>query len=338
MASLVEPYPLLCAPLLVERVWGGRRLARLYDKPLPVGVPVGEAWEVADLDEGTSGIAAGPLEGYSLREVTEAWGPTLVGTAWPEGRFPLLVKLLDANDDLSVQVHPSADDCARWFPTAASKDEAWVVVDAEPGAAVYYGFQPGVTQAQFEAALEAESLLGLLARVEVRPGDVLRVAPGTVHALGRGVAVLEVQEPSDTTYRLYDYGRGRALYIDEGRRVARVEADPEPLLAPRPVEHDWGVWELLVDAPAYRMERLAAEEALAWAVDPRSVQVVCLLEGTASLAWAGGEQRLAAGDTVVVPAAMGSVELRPWGACVAVVAGAGGQRLVDPRAKESDDV
>jgi mannose-6-phosphate isomerase len=317
-------YPMLCRPLFVPRIWGGRRLARLYGKPLPPGEPIGESWEVADLPEGSSWIANGAYESYRLGEATAELGSSLVGAHWPAGPFPLLVKLLDANDDLSVQVHPSAEDCARWFPDAASKDESWVVVDAEPGSTVYFGFLPGVTQADFEARLGQESLLELLAKVAVRPGDVLRCAPGTVHALGRGVAVLEVQEPSDTTFRIHDFGRGRKVHLDEARRVVKVASFAHPCLQPQAVETEWGARELLVDAPAYRMERLSAEASLGWMVDPRSVQVLCLLEGTALISAEHGTVRANAGDCVLLPALLGDVTLEPQDAAVAVLAGAGG--------------
>jgi len=324
-------YPLVCRPLLVERLWGGRRLARLYGKPLPADTLVGEAWEVADLPAGASTIANGPLEGRTLTHVSAELGADLIGTAWPAGRFPLLVKLLDAADDLSVQVHPSADDCARWFPDARSKDESWVVVDAEPGARVYYGCQPGTTHAAFEAHLAAGTLLDVLQPVAVQPGDVLRVAPGTVHALGRGVAVLEVQEPSDTTYRLYDYGRGREVHVAQGARVTRITTGAARL-RPLAREAEWGAHELLVDVPAYRLERLTAEAVLAWRVDPRSAQVLTLLEGAALLRADETELRLNAGDTVILPARLGGVALTPLEALVGVLAGAGGGLLCDDEA------
>jgi mannose-6-phosphate isomerase len=317
-------YPLLCRPTFVPRIWGGRRLARLFAKPLPPEQPIGESWEVADLPEGQSWVANGPYEGYGLTEVTAELGSALLGAAWPEGRFPLLVKLLDANDDLSVQVHPSAEDCARWFPEARSKDESWVVIDAEPGAGVYFGFKPGVRPADFEAELGREGLVNLLQRVAVRPGDVLRCAPGTVHALGRGVAVLEVQEPSDTTFRIHDFGRGRPVHIAQAQLVTKVESAADPRLAPIPTETEWGVHEVLVDVPAYRLERAAAEADLTWMIDPRSVEVLCLLEGLADLVWEHGAISLAAGDHVILPALLGEVRLEPRAALVAVLAGAGG--------------
>ncbi|NUQ00747.1 MAG: class I mannose-6-phosphate isomerase [Armatimonadetes bacterium] len=319
-------YPLLCVPHCQPRIWGGRRLAELYGKALPPDEPIGETWEVADLPEGHSTIGNGRWQGAALGEVVAAWGGALIGSAWPAGRFPLLVKLLDAQDDLSVQVHPSDDDCARLFPTHHGKDESWVILHSEAGS-ILHGAVEGQDWERFAAALAADRALDCLRRVEVAPGDVFRVAPGTIHALGRGVVVLEIQQPSDSTFRLYDYGRGRQLHLEESRQVICWDSSPEPRALPRPLPATWGGRELLVDVPAYRLERLRLEREATWSIDPRSVQCLTVLSGRGRLA--GADLTLSPGRTILVPAQLGRVTITPDEPLTVVLAGAGGVPLAE---------
>lgn len=319
-------YPLLCVPHCQPRIWGGRRLAELFGKELPPAEKIGETWEVADLPEGQSTIGNGRWRGAALAEVVRAWGQDLVGSAWPAGRFPLLIKLLDAQDDLSVQVHPSDDDCGRFFPEHHGKDESWIVLDTAAGGAILHGAIEGMDWERFEAALAEDRAIDCLRRVEVAPGDVFRVAPGTIHALGRGVVVLEIQQPSDSTFRLYDYGRGRPLHLDESRRVIRWQGEPEPRVSPRRLAASSGRRELLVDVPAYRLERLVVEREVSWPIDPRSVQCLTVLSGRGRLA---GGTALTPGQTVLLPAGLGRATIIPDEPLALVVAGAGGVPLVE---------
>ncbi len=230
---MTDPYVLTFEPILKEKVWGGRRLERL-GKVLPSGVDVGESWEIADLASTSSGgggggaarsiIANGPLAGNSLHDAMALWGEGLLGGAQPSGAggFPLLVKFLDAREHLSVQVHPSPA-YARAHPEAHLKTECWYVVDAEPGSVIYKGVKPGVTREDFARALrtgQGEGVVALLAAVPAVVGECHNLPSGTVHALGAGVLVAEVQTPSDTTFRVYDwakeYGRqGRELHVEQ---------------------------------------------------------------------------------------------------------------------------
>ncbi len=318
-----KPYPLLCQPLFVQRIWGGRRLARALGKKLPPDVLIGESWEVADLPAGSSTIANGPLKGRPLGDAVTEWGAALVGTAWPAGRFPLLVKLLDAQEDLSVQVHPSDEDCARDFPQHQGKDESWIVLQARRGGRIIHGARPGADWPTLAAAVQDETVLRRLRQVPVQAGDVIRVAPGCIHALGRGVMVLEIQQPSDTTFRIFDYGRGRTVHLDEAARAVRFDEAPSHV-TPVTTDYGWGRHELLVDAPAYRIERLTCTTGLSWSPDPRTVQVAVVLNGRGQLAWSGQKLPLQAGDTVIIPAGLAEVTFRPFGEATVVMSSAGG--------------
>lgn len=227
---MITPYPLLLEPLLYAKVWGGRRLESL-GKTLPEGAMIGESWELADLAStsasGAGGgaahsvIAAGPLKGRTLREVGELWRRDLTGssTVTETGGFPLLVKFLDARENLSVQVHPSpayaAAHAGETNPPKL-KTECWYILAAEPGSVIYKGVKPGVGREQFEKVLRSGGdVVPMLVAVPAVVGECHNLPSGTVHALGAGVLVAEVQTPSDTTYRVYDWGRkGRELHID----------------------------------------------------------------------------------------------------------------------------
>ncbi len=240
MRPSAAPYPLVLRPAFFEKVWGGRRLERL-GKALPPGKLIGESWEVADLPStspsGAGGapvrseIASGPLAGRTIHDAMIMWGVDLLGDASPTagGDFPLLVKFLDARENLSVQVHPSAA-YARAHPGAHPKSECWFVLDAEPGSVIYKGVKRGVIRADFERALArgaGEAVVELLESVPARRGECHVLPGGTVHALAAGVMVAEVQTPGDTTFRVYDWGRaGRVLHVPEALEC--IEWAPAP--------------------------------------------------------------------------------------------------------------
>ncbi len=282
--------PLALRPLLVPKPWGARHLADL-GRSLPDDVLVGESWDVADLDasqtavpEPVTRVAHGPLTGATLADLVADHREELLGGTPPTrgGRFPLLVKHLDAGQHLSVQVHPSAavvDD----LPGAHLKTESWIVVQAEEGAQLMLGVADGVSPEQLEAALGTPAVVPLLRRVPARVGDVHHVPAGLLHALGAGVVVCEPQTPSDTTYRLYDwtqeYGRApRDLHATEAMRCLRAEWDLN-VAVPGPVQGD-GV---LVDTPHYRISRTTGAPAGPVQVAARtSARVVVVVEGSLS--------------------------------------------------------
>lgn len=202
-------YPLTFEPIYKERVWGGHRLTSLRDPSRPQGFspePIGESWELVDLPTDQSIIKAGPLQGTSLKEIVQQWEGALMGPVpLDHGSFPALIKFIDAAEKLSVQVHPDGNAAAQLG--GRPKQEAWYILDALPGAIIYLGLKPGTTRQIYEKSLATGHVEDLLVARPVHPGDLIPVLPGTVHAIGAGILLAEVQQPSDTTYRVYDWGR-----------------------------------------------------------------------------------------------------------------------------------
>ncbi len=333
--STPTPYPFRTRPYLREKVWGGRRLVDLFSKGGDDDVPLGEAWEVSALEEGESIVDTGPATGSPLSEITELWGTDLVGSRASVEGFPLLVKMLDAADDLSVQVHPSQKDIDQHFPDADSKDECWVILASDDGGSILHGVRDGVDAEAFRRAVDEGRAEEVCRRVDVEPGQVIRVVPGTIHAICEGVVLLEIQQPSDTTYRVYDYdrpgldGQPRELHLDEAMTVANFGDQPPTSVEGHPLDHPDAEVTLLIDVPSYRIERLQARRPATWSVDPGSVQVVSVIDGEATLSWDGGDFDLEPGGTAVIPAVTGSVTLTPTGDSLdVVVSGVGGGRLV----------
>lgn len=211
-------YPLTFQPLFKERVWGGRRLAELYGKPLPEGKVIGESWEITDRPEGVSVVTNGPFAGRDLRWLMERHADEILGPVpCSAGRFPWLIKILDCEDDLSLQVHPPASVAPAL--QGEPKTEMWFVADARPGAKLYVGLRHGMTRSEFESALSKGRVADCFHVVPVSPGDTMFVPSGRVHALGRGNVIFEIQQNSDTTYRVFDWDR---LGLDGAPRELHV--------------------------------------------------------------------------------------------------------------------
>jgi mannose-6-phosphate isomerase len=305
-------YPLLFEPVFKERIWGGRKLAPWFPN-LPTG-PVGEAWVLSDHPQGPTPVSNGPLAGQTLRSLREQYGAALLGTrgvGGPTGEFPLLFKLLDCQDDLSVQVHP-ADDYAGLPPGELGKTEMWVVLDTEPGAEVVYGLKPGTTPAAFAQAVQEGRTMDALHTLKVQPGDVLYVPSGTIHALGKGLLVAEIQQSSDTTYRVYDYnrpgldGKPRELHVEHALRVTDYGEPPAP---GHPAVPSPGAWQRIVESPYFVVSQGVCAGEWAQASTPVSFQALVVLEGAGAIAWDGGRVGVKAGAVALVPAALGAYTL-----------------------------
>jgi mannose-6-phosphate isomerase len=264
--------PIRFAPAPVERVWGGRKLETRLGRTIPSG-RIGESWDVSARPEATSRTA----DGATPSDVLGA-------------PFPLLVKVLDAAETLSVQVHPDDAACAD-LPGAEPKHEAWIVLDVEPGALIYRGFRDGVDRAAFEAAIDEGRIAATLHAFEAKPGDLIEIPCGTIHAIGGGCLLLEVQQPSDTTYRVFDWGR---MGLDGSPRELHMAESLRSLdFGPRsPDRAD------AVDGAAFRLtvESVTAGDALA--LDPARVTVVSNVSDS-SIHLAGDPRPLRFGDSVV---------------------------------------
>lgn len=316
-SNIPKPLPFVLEPRLFEKVWGGRRLATL-GKDLPDGALVGESWELADLDatsaSGAGGgavasiIARGGLAGKTIRDAVALWGADLLGTTpAPQGRFPLLVKYLDAREDLSVQVHPSPAYAAA-HPEAHVKTECWYVAQAEPLARILKGLAPGVTPEMVgDAARQGGDVPSLLQSVPSRVGDLHELPTGTIHALGAGTLVAEVQTPSDTTFRVYDWARelgrsGRELHPDQ---AVRCILEGPPPATRRLAQGDDAGRLCSLDAFTIDEARPAGGDEIPLSFDGRC-QVLMLISGVGELVVQGDDAAslpIHAGHTVVVPAA-----------------------------------
>lgn len=287
------PEPITFEPLYMERVWGGRRLEELFGRPLPVGTPVGEAWEVVDRAEEQSVVDAGEHAGRTLHSLwTE--DRELFGARARGERFPLLVKLLDASQTLSVQVHPPAAVASSLG--GEPKTEMWVLLDTAPGAHLFAGLRAGVTREAFEAALAAgEDVSALLQRIDVAPGDVMFLPSGRVHAIGAGCVLTEIQQSSDTTYRVFDFNRPgldgtpRELHVEQS--LASIDWDDvePPLVRPD--------GEALVRDELFEVDRFAIGDERAAAPDGECA-LVCGVDGDVAC----GSRTLPPGRWFLVPA------------------------------------
>ena len=312
--------PMKMQPVLMERVWGGRRLAELLGKAVPADKRIGESWELADHPHGRSIVADGPLAGKTLRLVLERHGPEVLGRegaakAWA-ARFGLLVKFIDASDRLSVQIHPDDAYAAAHARGESGKTECWVIVHADPGAWLIHGLKPGTTRAAFAAALDKGKVEDLLAVRPVKAGDFIWVPAGTVHAVGPGIVLAEVQQTSDLTYRVYDWnrkgldGKPRELHVREALQAIRFSGDPIPTGGRGKTADETGlVIESLVDCHAFSLSRIHLDRR-PWAADTAGAcAAMVVLSGTARLATGQGAMPVRAGDTVLVPAGAGEYAL-----------------------------
>jgi mannose-6-phosphate isomerase len=319
--------PLRFKPYLRPMVWGGRQLGEVLGKRLPEGGTYGESWEISDHPAHHSVVAAGPWRGQTLRRLMEREAGALLGAAAAQhARFPWLVKLLDAWDWLSVQVHPSEADVVRLWPGEGSKTEAWFILAAAPTSRVYAGLLPGVDEKRLRQGLAAGTVGDCLHQFRPRPGDCVFLPAGTVHAVGGGVLMAEVQQTSDATFRLFDWdrrdahGRPRQLHIEEALAcinwetgpVRPIRAEGYPTVDDRPLRARHSLRQELVRCRYFLMEYVRQAGQSSWGGTGR-LQVVVVLHGRGRLETGEGDWPLAAGDTLLLPAALDRLTCHPDG-------------------------
>lgn len=316
-------YPLRFEPIFKTNLWGGSRLPAMLRRVPPTADAIGEAWVLSDVDGSPSVVADGPLAGVTLRELLATDPERILGSApAANGRFPLLLKYIDARQELSVQVHPNDEQAARKRPGTSGKTEAWVVLDANPETSrIYAGFAPGVTAADFRAALAAKTTPKTLHSFTPRPGDCVFLEAGTVHAIGRDILMFEVQQTCDTTYRLYDWDRvdaktrlPRQLHVDDGLECSDFARGPCPPVAPR-VEERGGVRrEELVSCRYFTMERhTSARRFAVGAAGQCRLVTVLAADGRSEIEWDGDVTAIEAGDVLLIPAEVGECSILPAG-------------------------
>ncbi|HWY76972.1 MAG TPA: type I phosphomannose isomerase catalytic subunit [Verrucomicrobiae bacterium] len=307
-------YPLAFQPIFKERVWGGRNLERLYCKAIPAGVPIGESWEISDRPGDASVIANGALTGKDLRWLMDHHSEELLGKSQPPGTpFPLLVKILDAEEKLSLQVHPPAELAASLG--GEPKTEMWYIADATPDAALYVGLKRGTTRAEFERRVRDGTVAESFHRLPVKAGDVMFLPSGRVHAIGGGNVIFEIQQNSDTTYRVFDWnrmgldGKPRELHVEQSLASINFE-DFEPRLVHSIYSRNATLKvRYLVDDPLFRVDACQVKRGQRFYISSDQAQVIGMLRGRLRIEHGDTQLVLAAGQFSLLPACLGRVTM-----------------------------
>ena len=296
----MKTYPLKFRPIFKERIWGGQQLRHSFNKDIPADTKIGESWELADVGPDKSVITNGPLAGETIASAIEKLGKDITGQDNYAPPFPLLIKILDAQDDLSVQVHPDLETCKR-TGKGDPKTECWYIIDAQQGAAIYKGLKPGVSKEQFAAAREDGTVADLLNKIVVEPGQCHFLPSGTAHAIGKGLLIAEIQQPSDTTYRVFDWnrtdadGNPRQLHIADAIESINFDQSPADLTV--------GVLGRLVDSEEFKVDQsnMNAEEELLFS--PGQMKVITIIYGQGTIEANETETTtFTKGDCILIPA------------------------------------
>lgn len=298
-------YPLRFQPIYRRYIWGGRRLESVLGKQLADGGDYAESWEIVDHGKDQSVVAAGPLQGERLGNLVASRGAELFGRHWPQQRFPLLFKFLDAHRSLSLQVHPDDAMAAQLNPPDLGKTEAWVILHAEPGSLIYSGLKRGFDRPAIEREVNRGTIELCLHRVEPRVGDCLFIPAGTVHALGAGLVVAEIQQASDTTFRLFDWnrvgpdGNPRPLHVAQSLRAIDYQRGPVTPQIPQETDRPFVV--RLVACDKFVLDRWELEQSEEIGGDNR-FHIVAMLRGEIDVEGDPLGRPLRTGQTMLLPA------------------------------------
>jgi mannose-6-phosphate isomerase len=311
-------YPLTFQPIFKDRVWGGRELQRLFGKKIPADGPVGESWEISDRPGDASVAANGPLAGKTLRWLMENHAAEILGHARPaaDERFPLLCKILDAREKLSLQVHPPAAKANEL--KGEPKTELWFIADAAPDASLYVGLKQGVTRAEFEKKIADGSVAECFHRIPVKAGDTMFLPSGRVHAIGAGLVIFEIQQNSDTTYRVHDWNRtgldGKPRELHVAQSLASIDFnDFEPKLVPANYRQAAGFkFRELVECPLFTIQEMVFENAGSMKPAGQYLRVIAIINGAAVICSGGSDisVELKPGDFCLIPACLKDVEIK----------------------------
>ena len=311
-------YPFVFQPIFKDRIWGGRELERLYAKKIPAGQPIGEAWEISDRPGDASVITNGPLAGKNLRWLMENHATEILGDAKPAagGRFPLLCKILDAREKLSLQVHPPASKAAEL--KGEPKTEMWFIADAAPDASLYVGLKRGVTRAEFEKKISDGTVADCFHRIPVKAGDTMFLPSGRVHAIGDGLVIFEIQQNSDTTYRVFDWNRvgldGKPRELHIAQSLASIDFnDFEPKLVPANYQLARNFkYRHLVQDPLFNVQEMVFETAGSLVLAGQLLRIIAAVKGVVEVADATSKIsiKLEPGQFGLIPASLKGVEIK----------------------------
>lgn len=292
-------YPLKFNPIYKQRIWGGQKLREVFGKDIP-DEKIGESWEVADLPDDKSIITNGELAGQTLGSAIEEYPKEIMGDENFQGPFPLLIKFLDAEDILSVQVHPDEQTCRR-MGRGEPKTECWYIISAEPGAVIYKGLKKGTSKEQFAEAITKGNVADMLVKVPVEAGECHFLPAGTAHSIGAGLLIAEVQTPSDTTYRVFDFnrvddaGKPRQLHIEEALESIHFDESGDNL----PIT----TIGRLVDCDSFRIDKGHQGKNCEMLLSPGKVKILVILSGFGTiLSTEVNAVEFRAGDCLLVPA------------------------------------
>jgi mannose-6-phosphate isomerase len=295
----VKVYPFKFRPIYKQRIWGGQKLRKVFGKNLPEDEKIGESWELADLPEDKSVIANGELAGQTLQSAIGKYPKEITDDENFSGEFPLLIKFLDAQDILSVQVHPDPDTCRR-MGRGQPKTECWYIISTEPGAVIYKGLKEGVTKEQFAEAIEKGTVADMLVKISVEVGQCHFLPSGTTHAIGQGLLIAEIQMPSDTTYRVFDWnriddkGKGRELHIEEALESIHFDSSGDNLSVTKLGR--------LVDCEYFKVDKGHQEKHSELLISAGKMKTLIIISGYGTITGAGEGVEFAAGNTLLIPA------------------------------------
>lgn len=307
-------YPLTFEPVIKDYIWGGKELERFYGS-LPYD-KAAESWQASCHPNGVSTITNGPLKGKKLPQVIDVWGGSIVGTRFEGKKYPLLVKIIDAHEKLSVQVHPD-DEYAFAHENEMGKNEMWYIISAKPGAYIYYGLNEGVTKEQFAEAIHAGTVEDLLYKLPVSAGDAVYIPAGTVHAICEGIMILEIQQSSDATYRVFDYNRkdadgnpARPLHIDKALGVINFSKAENKKQKGIKVQVGEKVFKTILAANKYFAAELWDVDGMVLSrSDRRKFFIYTVIHGSAEFENNGEVTTVPAGYSVLIPSSLGSYEI-----------------------------
>jgi len=319
--SVFEPYPIRFKEIYKQVIWGGKRLKNVLGKEIPPGGKTGESWEISDHGDDTGVVANGCLAGAeTLRTLCEKYPRDVIGGALAPhhgSRFPLLLKFIDANNVLSVQVHPHDEYARRHEEGETGKTEAWYIIAAEPGSQLIKGLKAGTTKDDFRRLLAEGKLEQCLNSFEVAPGDVVHIKAGTVHAIGKGILLAEIQQNSDVTYRVYDWnrvgfdGKPRPLHVDKALDVIDFSAPEDP---PKFTCVDEVGMHRMVECDEFVLDVLTLDGgSYDGTTGGERFEILCVVEGMGSIVWRGGEEKIRAGTSLLIPAALNAYRVTTRG-------------------------